>query len=526
MTPPRLRYPSLILLVGLGLGLLSALMTYNKPLGVSFPMIMLVTIVALTGFAAVEGIDLRFSGLVLATPLMFFAVLYAVRAEPLVRFLNLSGALILLLLFANRMTGKPATEWNVLGYVGSTIETGLLSAFAPFLTVVEAAKRTDLKGQTSASIRRVLIGLAIAIPFLVIFTVLLASADLVFGGVLENLFASLNLGSVVGHLFLTLVFAWLIIGLLTYGLSRLPDGALNWNAPWQPKQAPDDEGAEAAASPRPLIIGMVESGIVLFLIDALFVAFVAVQFTVLFGGEQFLESRGLTYSEYARRGFFELVAVAALSLGLLLVLDFITKREGQGQRRLFVIGSGLMISMNLVMLVSAFTRMQLYEQAFGFTRLRVFTHVFMVWLAFLIIAFIVLLAAQRTRLFATALLIFGMGYAATLNLLNTDLFIVRQNVARYEAGEDLDVAYLGTLSADAVPGLLPLLADYPDEITEEAGPWLLFQWQQADLRERRAGLFSYHVSWQRAYTLLETERDVIETYPVADRFFYDEFEER
>ena len=115
----------------------------------------------------------------------------------------------------------------------------------------------------------------------------------------------------------------------------------------------------------------------------LFAAFVAIQFQYFFGGQANIHIEGYTYAEYARKGFGELVAVAFFSLLLLLGLGAITRRDTESQRKTFSsLGVGL-VGLVLVMLISAFQRLALYESAYGFSRLRAYTHVFMIWLALL-----------------------------------------------------------------------------------------------------------------------------------------------
>src|SRR5262249_54729517 len=145
-------------------------------------------------------------------------------------------------------------------------------------------------------------------------------------------------------------------------------------------------------------------------IDALFAIFVGIQAAASFGREAFIRSQGITYSEYARRGFFELLAVSIITLGLALTLEFFARRETPSQKVVFMVCIWLMVGLTIVILASAYDRMQLYELAYGFTRLRVYPHVFMIWLAILFAAFLVSLLSERVTWFATALLVFAMGY--------------------------------------------------------------------------------------------------------------------
>jgi hypothetical protein len=130
-----------------------------------------------------------------------------------------------------------------------------------------------------------------------------------------------------------------------------------------------------------------------------------------------------------------------------------------------------MVALVGVMLFSAFQRLVLYEAAYGFSRLRTYTHIFMIWLGILLVVVIVLEILRKERTFALAALLASIGFAATLTLLNVDGFIVQQNVARAAAGESLDVAYLASLSADSIPVLVANFQDqsYPGVTRDAVG---------------------------------------------------------
>jgi len=531
MNVSQIKFPLAVALTGLALGLIGDLMFYAQPLGISVPILALVTVAALLALALVEKTSIVWANMWLIVPLLFFSAMSAVRAEPLLRFMNVVGALALMLLLANRLATQPVARLNLGEYIGILFETSLLSLIIAFPLLGRAInQQQDSSTQNKQTVRRVIVGLLIALPFLLVFTALFASADLLFNKLVENIVDAINLPDIFGHFFLTLFLAWPIIGGMAYALTRKQEWKLflKFTEP-RPEIEGDEQNEEAgeddssAAPPRTLrsLLHTVESSTVLFSIDLLFLIFVVIQFAALFGGDEFLKSQNLTYSEYARRGFFELLTVSLITLGLVLVIDFITQRESSRQQVIFLVGSGLMIGMTIIILVSAFQRMSLYEWAYGFTRLRVYPHVFMVWLALLLAAFLATLLTQRVRLFATAALIACMGFVATLDILNPDVFIVRQNIQRYHNGEELDAAYLGTLSEDAVPYLIPLLHDYGDETQEEIGPWLRNHLDQLDERHEKATWPAYHWSINRAYQALDAERELIEQYEPYYRAWMD-----
>jgi hypothetical protein len=203
----------------------------------------------------------------------------------------------------------------------------------------------------------------------------------------------------------------------------------------------------------PQFLGFTEAAIILGSVIALFAFFVIIQFQYFFGGQANINIEGYTYAEYARRGFGELVLVAFFSLLLFQGLSTVVKRNTPAQRKGFAaLGVGL-VALVFVMLLSAYYRLTLYEEAYGFSRLRTYTHVFIIWLALLLLAVVVLDLLQRQRTFALAAMLALIGFSTSLVLMNVDAFIADHNVQRAVEGHELDVAYLASLSPDAVPTL-------------------------------------------------------------------------
>lgn len=524
----RLKFPLLVTGIGLLLGFIADLLTYSQPLGMSVPIIAALVLNALIGLAVLQRTGIRTANLWLIVPLLLLAAFSAIRAEPLLRLLNVLGTLLLLILLANRLSAPAVTDLNVPGYAIALIEGMVFSALMPFRLLPKAAteaRKVDTAG--AQPVKRVFVGLLIALPFLLVFTGLFASADLVFGQAVERIFSSVSMPSIFGHTFMTLLLSWITTGGLAYALARTEKGPrylIEATGPLPDNvMAREDTQAQQASKPQPSLRGMLgalEASVALFSVDGLFLVFVAIQFAALFGGEAFLRSQGLTYSEYARRGFFELLTVALIILSLILAADHLTRRESPRAELAFLIGTGLMILLTIIILISAFLRMQLYEQAYGFTRLRVNTHIFMVWLAIVLAVLLGLLIIQRMRLFATVAFAAGLCFVMTLNLLNPDAFIVRRNLARAARGEGvpLDVPYLGSLSEDAIPLLVPLLED--PAAAGEIGPWLRWHLIRLDRRQADAGWPAAHWSINRAYRALDAHRAEIEQYNSSQGRYY------
>jgi hypothetical protein len=283
-------------------------------------------------------------------------------------------------------------------------------------------------------------GLVIAVPVAMGFGGLLMQADPVFARLMSDWF-HIDLSVVAEHVGPILAISWVTAGLLRE-LAR-------------PTPAP------VRADGR-IPVGFSQVAVVLAVVDLLFLAFVTVQFRYLFGGSDLvLGLTGLTWAEYARRGFFELVTVGALALSLLLAADALIGPGGHGRSRSFRGLAWLMLVLLDVMLASALYRMRLYTVQFGLTELRFYTTAFMGWLVLVFGWFGATVLRGRRERFAGGAVLAGWLVLAGLNLINPDGAIVQLNLARAREGRPFDVAYAETLSADAVPALARGLPGLP-----------------------------------------------------------------
>jgi hypothetical protein len=123
---------------------------------------------------------------------------------------------------------------------------------------------------------------------------------------------------------------------------------------------------------------------------------------------------------------------------------------------------GLLCGQTLVVVLSALHRMNVYQDAYGFTQLRLLVDVFEGWLGVLVLAVAVAGVRLRADWLPRFALISGVVALLGLAAINPDAWIARQNVDRYETTGRIDYTYLRTLSDDAVPVLadLPLPARY------------------------------------------------------------------
>jgi hypothetical protein len=515
---------------GLLMGIFGTILFYDHLIGISFPLFILLSVVLVLALARPARQTVNRRNLWPLIPLIFFAVMVATRADELITGLNIAAVLTLGAVGLYYLPLSRNLDTDSLGdYTKAVLETGLMVVPVAVIEGTEAwawlrEKRHQRGGVLAAIVR----GSVFALPIILVFAVLLGSADAVFASYVNQAFEGVRralgldyMGEAFARLFVTGTLAVAVTGSLGYSLLRHREP--------EPADAPPVESTEDAdGEPQAVLVdhkpkskpgfklSMVESGIIMGSVVALFAAFVAIQFAYFFGGERTIEVGSITYAQYARRGFFELVAVSVLTLGLSLILDHVSVRQGKRENIIFRVLALAIVGLTTIMLVSASQRMWLYEEAFGFTQLRVYTHVFMLWLGVLFGFYVLAVFRLRMNIFSLGLVLAVIGYVGTLNLMNVDRYIADRNIARYHEGQDLDIAFLNILSADAVPAVLPLWQESkPDTIVNKwAGQWLAKHLVRLDSEVKIAGQlpFSLNLARMTAWAELDKVRRQLPAY--------------
>jgi hypothetical protein len=433
--------------------------------GICFFLFVVVCLAAGILSAALSGVAPNWKSAILVPCILASAAITFLRVEPITVFCGGALSLGLLMILAYTYRGGNWPFYGVTDHLIAAFKLAASAALHPALLPPDK-KPADAAAPGASNWRRwlpaVLRGLVLALPVVLVFATLLAAADPVFERALKFVFDIERLPEYLFRLAYILIGMYLLAGVYLHAILSSREEWLS--QPDNPRIKP--------------FIGFVESAVVLGSVCLLFAVFVVIQFRYFFGGVENITAEGFTYSEYARRGFGELVAVAFFSLMLFLGFGSLTRREDPLRRRIFSGIGCFLVAMVVVILVSSYRRLVLYEDAYGFTGLRLYTHVFILWLGILLVGVAALEIAGRIRWFSAAAVTVAFGFALTLAILNIDATIVRMNELRsYEAdtewsGVALDTAYFQQLSADAVPALLALYETSPQPEKDSIGAGL------------------------------------------------------
>jgi hypothetical protein len=526
-TGPELkRY--MILLYAIIAGVLFDILFYNKTLGISYLIFVAITIVIIAAAFKQSDKKLNKRAWFFSVPVILLSSTYFIFSNQILRTLNFLVVPLLIIMMAILVAKVNKRDWSDIGFIGDMAKRIFVPfrfIHRPFISLSPGAagnkeggknsgQAADSKeegqagGQASGSteagnaavgnaaaqktsnraLLKVVLGLLISVPVLALILWLLSSADMVF----KNLFINMPVLTIFKHFVIIMLvfiysacFIWALLKAISEKGTAVVPARRNW------KQFID---------PVVLIT-------ILVLVNAVYGIFSVIQFAYLFGGNSFILPSSLTYAEYARRGFAELVVVTLINFAIVgLGLTFVKKQSGKIFNFIRSLLT-LLVVFTFVMLVSAFYRMVVYEQAYGFTYLRIFVQAFMIMLFFIfIINFIYIW--HRNLAVIKAYFIVALSVYIILNFANVDRIIASNNIERYNRTGSIDEEYLGQLSYEAIPAINSFLKDIkesPDAREKKISDSIMehFSQDKESLLKHKSWQ-SFNISKNRALEILES----------------------
>ncbi|SCW69740.1 protein of unknown function [Paenibacillus tianmuensis] len=458
-----------LLLAALGCAVVHHYLFYVKTWGVSFPLFVLLFYVYYY-WAVREKRELRLEpSLALAVPVLLLSFTYAVHSNMLLLILNALAVPLLIVAHTtwHMSEGRPKMPFFLRMLDQVFVQT--LRYVPQPVVVAFRALSFKTKAGRSQELIKVLIGLIVSIPLLLAVIALLASADSVFDRTLAwlpELASGLELGRT---LFRALWIVCIATGLFAYVRGLLQPKR------WPPRVAkedfaPGDEPpaitpAAAAVTPSAGVprIDATVAATILVVLNAVYLLFAFVQFSYFFGGGAAELPEGITYASYARKGFAELVVVTLINLTVLTIMLYGVKRPGLAAWRFLRTLLAVLVGCTGIMLSSAYLRLSMYEQAYGYTEFRLLVHAFMLFLLVLFVLALVKLWRERLPLLRCYAAVTVTAYVI-VNYIGVDAAVARGNIQRYEATGQIDTAYLSRLGYEVVPLLLELKRKHPEDI--------------------------------------------------------------
>lgn len=457
-----------LLFAGL-LGVSAQLLFYRQPVGLNL-------VVGITLFLALawttRRAPVRLADAWIPAFAVAFAAFAALRTDAAVVAFDVVAAVGLSLAATTALRGTAVSTLPLVALIreGWSVAAAVLGAAALPLRA-EAPRIRATAGSRTRSATAYAAGAAAAVPFLIAFGFLFMSADAVFAHWAEETLDAEDwldrLGMLWDRTAIAVAASWLAAG----ALARIAF-------------TPTDPDRGSCSWPR---LPIETATVVLISIDLLFVAFVSFQITYLFGGRDTIEAAAIPYAEYARRGFFELVAVALMVAALLFALELAV---GRRTRAYVAAGIGL-VALTGVTLASSMYRLDLYQRAYGWSELRVYVGAGIAFLACALLILAWALAKRRMHLAAQPIAFAALSVALLVNASGPSALIARANIDRAmelaavvepesadaaeTAERELDRWYLVTLGDGAVPDVVAGLDRLPE--TDASCLRMLLLWQ-------------------------------------------------
>jgi hypothetical protein len=420
------------ILTSFGLALTFNYLFFDRWIGISVFVLAVILLGTVYLFGSRQNLPMKKTWW-LAVLILFFALMPGIRSNELLVFLNICATFGLLMVLAYELTGTRAIFMKLSDYF-------FLMVLVPFQMLGRALSTLAAIGQIHSRAKnrniwlRVIKGALMAVPVLVIFGVLFSKADLAFSQFINN-FININITEHTVQYLILLIFAF------TAALSFL--SYIFFPVQFKPELTEKNDNKDGQAGKG------IEVMVFLGLICALFLLFICFQITYLFGGETNIIDAGFTYAEYARRGFWELLAVGLLSLLVLFSSEKYAGIESKRDNR-FLFPALILITEVGIVIFSAFKRLCLYTDAYGMTLPRFYGAGIIILLSVLFILLAIkFIRSKKEQFLAFGTLISVAGFIIVINLVNPDAFIANSNMEQYNKTGKIDLSYIRELSADA-----------------------------------------------------------------------------
>ncbi|WP_443662329.1 DUF4153 domain-containing protein [Clostridium sp.] len=394
------------------------------------------------------------NGFKIIVPTLLLVLNYSIHSNNILDFFNAIMILVLttistiLIRYDNIKWDSKKIILKALSRVINAIPENVLKPFV-FVKPIINMRNTEKRSMN----RNIIRGLIISIPLLIVILILLTSADMVFKNYIINIssvFENINVWKITSHLLVVILVFFIIFSYIwSFKYNDEGDVDTKKNVLWEP----------------------VTVLTIIFMINIVYLLFSIVQFSYLYGGASNFLPLKFTYSQYARKGFFELFVVTIINFTILLCSMKYIKTKNKVINIISNILLTLLVGFTVNMLFSAHFKMSLYEQIYGFTYLRIFVHIFMLMLFMLFIVALVGIWNRKMKLNKVLIVVVLIMYVL-LNFVNVDKIIAEKNIDIYYKTQKIDVLYLETLSYDVIPEIVRLKNDPNIKVRSEVNSYL------------------------------------------------------
>ena len=382
-------------------------------------------------------------GLILLIPIFLLSLTYFIFDSLFFKILNFIVITILtILLFI--MTIRPT--FKVIDLIGD----GFCIILNPLEYIGEVFRKVkegiNKKIHLKKELKKKLKSILIILPIIIVVLILLSSADMIFNDLISNILNipakainHIKFGNIIARVLIIIAFFIYFSALLLYLLSNYQE------------EERDGEGIIKEKKKETDTIKLL-----LIVLNIIYIIFDIIQIKSLL-----LHSVGstITYAEYARQGFFQLMVVSLINLCVIL---YTKKYDNKNDNKKIKALSILLVFLTFIIIISSFIRMYLYEQEFGYTLLRLLVYISLFTETICLIPTIIYIIKDKFNIVKSYMIIIITVYVI-INYINIDKVIAIRNIDRYQKKNDIDIYYLMNNHADNIPELVDFLEEVKDK---------------------------------------------------------------
>lgn len=474
---------SSIFILGSILSILQSILFWEKEPGISVILFVISFLVGIIFLMYKHQKVENKKAFILAIPITLLSATYFVYHNTLFQTINVLAIVLLTIImciYATRLHVK------IQEFLVKAIAL-LAGSFESISDVIDSLKnkfkkKEDIENEKSEKLKQGLKSFVYAIPVIFIVFILLMSADSVFANIFENIFGEFQ------HIFMAenfvmfclrvciiIIFFFIFSGFFVNILKK--DTMFN---------------SESEEKIMEIHIEKMTINMILTILNIFYFIFSIIQFTSLFSN---INTNDFDYATYARQGFFQLMVISFINI-VMIILAKVNKENISSYTKGMSI---LTLLFTMVILLSAFFRMNLYEKAYGYTYLRLFVYYILATEFILILPIGLWILDKKIDILKWTIGIITIMYVI-LNFSNIESTIAKRNVDRYfenQEENEIDLEYLfHHTGTDAIGQIKRLLNAKDESVVERVKEYLLLEkeelqntetnWQETNLSEIHA----------------------------------------
>lgn len=447
----------------IAISILHSILFFAQDLGMSVPLFTVAIMGLIIYSLTIKNKVKNSKAFLLSIPITLISLTYGIFNN---LFFNIMNFFVLIALTSTMVIWAIYGEFNF----GNIITRSFMLMFKPIICIPEAMKLIFLNKSNKKNnkeikekvvetkvFKQIVLGLIISIPLLIVILGLLISADTIFAQILGPI-RELLLNIFKFKFWISIYFRAVVATIVAIYIMAFICNILKANT--DETKVTNNSGIK---------FQNITVNTVLTVLNIVYLLFCIVQFIHLFmqigvGGE-------FDFANYARRGFFQLMIVTIINFIIVLITNANKKETTKFTKNYTKVMNLFLIIFTIVMIISSYIRMYLYEQEFGYTFLRLMVFFTLVTELILSIPTVIYIFNKKFKLLKSYIIIFSIMYVV-VNFANVDKTIAKRNVDKYikdsklnielKKDAEVDFAYLKRLSIDSIPDIIRLYENTDD----------------------------------------------------------------